>query len=93
MLCNLLILLGTIFGALHLFLRRSPFAFPLAVYPVAFPLVYYITHTSLRLRHPADPILIILTAVALLSSAGGVALLKPADALMKRFKRGDSAAA
>jgi hypothetical protein len=34
------------------------------VYPVVFPLLYYVTHTSLRYRHPIDPIVLLLTAVA-----------------------------
>jgi hypothetical protein len=55
---------GALAGVLVLFWRRSPFAFPLAVYPVVFPLVYYITHTSLRYRHPLDPVVLLLAAVA-----------------------------
>jgi hypothetical protein len=51
-------------GIVVLVWRRSPFAFPLAVYPLVFPLVYCITHTSLRYRHPLDPIVLLLTAVA-----------------------------
>jgi Dolichyl-phosphate-mannose-protein mannosyltransferase len=66
-LCNLLVLAGTLMGIGVLFFRRSRFAFPLAVFPVAFPLIYYLTHTSLRYRHPADPALLILLAVALLA--------------------------
>ncbi len=33
-----------------------------------YPLVYYVTHTSLRYRHPIDPILILLTVVAIAAS-------------------------
>jgi hypothetical protein len=43
---------------------RSDYAFPLAVYPVIFPFLYYITHTSLRYRHPIDPEILLLTATA-----------------------------
>jgi hypothetical protein len=66
LLCNLLVLAGTLAGLLILFLRRNAYFFPLAVYPLVFPLVYYITHTSFRYRHPADPALMILAAVSLL---------------------------
>ena len=43
---------------------KNPYAFPLAVFPLLFPVVYYVTHTSLRYRHPIDPILIFLTVLA-----------------------------
>jgi hypothetical protein len=29
------------------------------------PLVYYVTHASLRYRHPIDPIVLMLTAIAI----------------------------
>jgi Dolichyl-phosphate-mannose-protein mannosyltransferase len=39
---------------------------PLAVFPVVFPCLYYVTHADLRYRHPIDPIVLLLamTAVA-----------------------------
>jgi 4-amino-4-deoxy-L-arabinose transferase-like glycosyltransferase len=64
LLCSTLSGLGALAGMVVLFWRRSPFAFPLAIYPLVFPLVYYITHTSLRYRHPVDPIVLLLTAIA-----------------------------
>jgi dolichyl-phosphate-mannose-protein mannosyltransferase len=63
-LLNGLFLLGTIAGIILLYSRGNRFAFPLAAAPVLFPLVYYVTHTSLRYRHPLDPILVLLTAVS-----------------------------
>ena len=62
---------GALAGLLVLFWRRSPFAFPLAVYPAVFPLVYYITHTSLRYRHPLDPVVLLLAAVAVVALTRG----------------------
>jgi hypothetical protein len=62
---NALVFLGTLTGIVVLYRRRSTYAFPLAAAPVIFPVVYYITHTSLRYRHPLDPILLLLTALAL----------------------------
>jgi len=44
--------------------RRSDYTFLLAAYPVVFPFLYYITHTSLRYRHPIDPVVLLLTAIA-----------------------------
>jgi hypothetical protein len=48
---------------LRLFLRCNACIFPVIVFPLVFPVVYYLTHTSLRYRHPIDPVLMILTAV------------------------------
>jgi len=62
-LCAALSGLGALLGIVILLLRRSPYAFPLAAYPVLFPLLYYITHTSLRYRHPIDPVVLLLTAI------------------------------
>lgn len=45
--------------------KRMPgTVFPLAVFPVIFPALYYVTHAYLRLRHPIDPIVMLLTAMA-----------------------------
>jgi hypothetical protein len=55
---------GALGGIFVLVWRRSEYAFPLAVYPVIFPFLYYITHTSLRYRHPIDPEILLLTAIA-----------------------------
>jgi Dolichyl-phosphate-mannose-protein mannosyltransferase len=64
LLCSTVSALGALAGIGVLFWRRSPFAFPLTVYPAVFPFVYYITHTSLRYRHPIDPVVLLLTAIA-----------------------------
>ncbi len=37
---------------------------PFAVVLLVFPLVYYITHTSLRYRHPIDPVMTVLAVYA-----------------------------
>lgn len=55
---------GALAGIFVLILRRSPWVFPAAAYPVIFPLVYYITHPNLRYRHPIDPIVLLLAMVA-----------------------------
>ena len=57
--------IGAAAGIVILFVRRNPSAFPASAFIVAFPLVYYVTHASLRYRHPIDPIVLVLTSVAL----------------------------
>jgi hypothetical protein len=61
---NLLLTLGTLAGLALLLLRKNPLALPLAVWPVFYPLIYYITHASLRYRHPIDPLLVLLAVFA-----------------------------
>jgi hypothetical protein len=56
--------LGALAGIAVLIRRRSQFTLPLAAYPLIFPLLYYITHTSLRYRHPIDPVVLLLTTIA-----------------------------
>jgi hypothetical protein len=65
LLLNLLATVGTLAGMVVLWRRRGAFAFPVAVIPVVFPLLYYVTHASLRYRHPIDPVMLLLTAVAI----------------------------
>jgi len=63
LLCNYLTPLGALLGMLVLIARKSVYALPLLAFPVVFPLVYYVTHTSLRYRHPIDPIVLLLIAI------------------------------
>ena len=57
--------IGALAGIAVLVRRRSEYTIPLATYPVVFPFLYYITHTSLRYRHPIDPVVLLLTAIAM----------------------------
>jgi hypothetical protein len=41
-------------------MAKNP-VFPLAVFPVVFPCLYYLTHADLRYRHPIDPVVLMLT--------------------------------
>ncbi len=61
---NLFAAVGTVAGVVVLYRRRSLYVFPLAVYPVVFPLTYYVTLAPARYRHPIDPVILLLTAVA-----------------------------
>jgi len=63
-LCAIMSGVGALAGIAVLAWKKNDFAFPLAVYPVVFPFLYYITHTSLRYRHPIDPEILLLTAIA-----------------------------
>ena len=58
---NLLLTLGTFAGIIALGRRRSPNLIPVAAFPILYPVVYYLTHTSLRYRHPIDPLLMLLS--------------------------------
>ena len=64
LLCSTLSGLGAPCGIIVLAWRRSPYTIPVAAFPVVFPFLYYVTHTSLRYRHPIDPVVLLLTAVA-----------------------------
>lgn len=74
---NFLAGIGALCGIVVLFRRRSRYAFLLAAFPIAFPVVYYVTHASLRYRHPIDPIVMLLSAVAI-CGIGGRPLLRQA---------------
>jgi hypothetical protein len=62
---NFWVAVGALFGVVVLIRRRSIYALPMAALPILYPLVYYATHTSLRYRHPIDPVLLILVALGL----------------------------
>ncbi len=62
---NFLTAAGSVIGIVILWRKRSPYVFPAAVFIVAVPVIYYTTHGSLRYRHPIDPIVLTLTAIAL----------------------------
>jgi hypothetical protein len=64
LIANLLVTLGAVCGAVLLVRRKNPLGFPIVVFAAVFPCIYYVTHASLRYRHPADPALLLLTAVA-----------------------------
>ena len=61
---NFLTAIGSAIGIVVLWRARSAYVFPVALFAVIVPLVYYVTHASLRYRHPIDPIVLMLTAIA-----------------------------
>jgi hypothetical protein len=64
LLCSFLTAIGALFGIVVLWWRRNTITFPLAVFPVMYPCLYYVTHADLRYRDSIDPVLCLLTAVA-----------------------------
>jgi hypothetical protein len=60
------------FGIAVLWRKRVALAFPLAVYPLIFPCLYYVTHADLRYRHPIDPVVLLLAAAAVAAACGMV---------------------
>ncbi|MGA8598451.1 MAG: PQQ-binding-like beta-propeller repeat protein [Bryobacteraceae bacterium] len=65
LLANLLAAAGTFVGIGILFARRVCGTIPVAVFPIVYPLIAYVSLASPRYRHPIDPILLLLTAVSL----------------------------
>jgi hypothetical protein len=89
MICATLSGIGALLGVISLFWRCDPYAFPLAAYPIVFPFLYYITHTSLRYRHPIDPVVLLLTVIAIHSLwRSWVSLRKSKDELQASLRAG-----
>jgi hypothetical protein len=63
-LANALAGIGAGAGILVLCAKRSQYAFPVSMFPLVFPGLYYVTHTSLRYRYPIDPMVMLLAAAA-----------------------------
>ena len=51
-------------GLFRFYLRSRAYFFLLAAFPAVFPITFYLAHTSLRHRHPIDPVLCLLVALA-----------------------------
>jgi hypothetical protein len=61
--CNDAAPLGAFLGIVVLLAKRNLYTIPVVAFPLIFPLLYYVTHTSLRYRHPIDPIVLFLAAI------------------------------
>ena len=61
---NCLLSLLCLFGVLAAYRARMPEAAPFAMVLLIFPLVFYLTHASLRYRFPIDPAMLILATGA-----------------------------
>lgn len=80
---NLAAAVGALCGIVMLLRRHSIYALPLAAGPVVFPFAYYLTLALPRYRHPIDPTLMLLTAVAV-AGAAAATFRKPAPALARQ---------
>jgi 4-amino-4-deoxy-L-arabinose transferase-like glycosyltransferase len=63
LLCNDLAPLCAFLGVIVLLATKNSCALPVVAIPIVFPLLYYVTHTSLRYRHPIDPVVLLLAAI------------------------------
>jgi hypothetical protein len=68
LLWNALSFLGVIAGLARFSHSQQAYFLPIAAYPLFFPLALYIAHTSLRHRHPCDPVVALLMAIAVLGT-------------------------
>jgi 4-amino-4-deoxy-L-arabinose transferase-like glycosyltransferase len=66
----------SLLGVLFAYRAQNEAALPLATVMLFFPLVFYITHSSSRYRHPMDPVMVVLAVYA---------FAYPAVYLLKRF--------
>jgi len=63
LLCNDAAPLCALLGIIVLLTTKNAYALPVISVPALFPLLYYVTHTSLRYRHPIDPVILLLAAI------------------------------
>jgi hypothetical protein len=62
---NVIAALGTLCGIIILIRERSPFAMPIAAFPLIYPWAYYLTLALPRYRLPIDPIVMLLLAISI----------------------------
>ncbi|MGA9570263.1 MAG: glycosyltransferase family 39 protein [Candidatus Acidiferrales bacterium] len=74
---NIVATLGTIFGIIILFRERSPFAIPIAAFPLIYPWAYYLTLALPRYRLPIDPIIMLLLAISIQHMVQKLSRAKP----------------
>ena len=65
LLFNLFIAIGALGGIISLCRTRNPYAFPVVIFPLVYPCAYYLTLALPRYSLPIDPVVVLLTAVAL----------------------------
>jgi hypothetical protein len=76
LICNFAAPIGALLGVAVLLWTKNKYSFPLVIVPAVFPFLYYVTHTSLRYRHPIDPVVLLLFAIGV----AGIASPKRASA-------------
>jgi hypothetical protein len=68
LLWSLISFLALLVGLVRLYRSDRTYFFPIAAFPLIFPITFYLAHTSLRHRHPCDPVIALLMAVAFLGA-------------------------
>jgi 4-amino-4-deoxy-L-arabinose transferase-like glycosyltransferase len=68
---NFLASVGVLGGIGVLLWRRRPYALPVLAFPIVFPCVYYLTIALLRYRHPIDPVIVLMAAIAIGGARAG----------------------
>jgi 4-amino-4-deoxy-L-arabinose transferase-like glycosyltransferase len=63
--CNDVAPVCLLLGIVVLLVSKNSYALPVIAIPVLFPLLYYVTHTSLRYRHPIDSVVLLLAAIGI----------------------------
>jgi 4-amino-4-deoxy-L-arabinose transferase-like glycosyltransferase len=64
LLVNVVVVVYGLSGLLILWRKQRRIFVPIAIVPLVYPMIYYVTHPSLRFRHPIDPVLIIMATYA-----------------------------
>ena len=62
---NVLAAIAALLGIVALIRKRHSYAFPVVVFPIVFPCVYYMTLALPRYRLPIDPVVMLLASVGL----------------------------
>jgi type IV secretory pathway VirB2 component (pilin) len=65
---NGIALAGVVVGLVRLYASQRVYFFPVACFPIIFPLTFYIAHTTLRHRHPCDAVVALLMALAIMGA-------------------------
>ncbi len=65
---NAVALGGLIAGLVRLYARQQAYFVPVACFPIIFPITFYVAHTTLRHRHPCDPVVALLIAIAIVGA-------------------------
>lgn len=71
---NVFTAVGALAGVFVLWRRRDAAWWMLGSWVAVFPVIYYLTRTLLRYRHPLDPVLVLLGAVAVVYAWRGVGI-------------------
>jgi hypothetical protein len=69
---NLVVVLAGLSGLFLLCRQQREISLPIAIVPLVYPMIYYVTHPSLRYRHPMDTVLIVMAASAICNAVAAL---------------------